>query len=246
MKYQFLVLCGLLLIPGTIVFAVRTDLRRVILTMGLCSLPFALTESLFYPTYWEPRFLFDLVNAIGFGIEDFIFVFGLAAFTSTVYPVCFNRRFEAREEAPVRVIAYRIAALLCGTFALTGLWVIAGLEMIWGSVVIMLGMSTAIWWSRRDLIVPSLLGGGVSALVYGAICYVFALLIPHVFELSWHVERFSNVYLLGVPLEEILYSAGAGVVATAFYPFAFSKRFEKNRAEGTRIEDDASLPDQTA
>jgi len=231
MKYHFFILCGLILIPGTIVFVVRSDLRRVIWIVGLCSLPFAFTEFLFYPTYWEPLFLFDLVNKIGFGIEDLIFVFGLAAFTSTAYPVCFNRRFEALAETAARVVVYRVAALLGSALALTGLWVIAGWQIIWGSVAIMLGVSAAMGLSRRDLIVPSLLGGGVSALVYGAICYVFALLIPDVFELSWHAERFSNVYLLGVPLEELLYSVGAGVVATAFYPFVFSQRFVKNRAE---------------
>jgi hypothetical protein len=105
MKYHFLILCSLLLVPGAVIFAARHDLRRPILTMGACSLPFAFTEFLFYPTYWEPEFLFNLANKIGFGVEDFLFVFGLAAFSSTAYAFCFKRRFGPNPGSPVWEVA---------------------------------------------------------------------------------------------------------------------------------------------
>ena len=68
--YPFLVLSLLFLIPGVLFYALRPDIRRLLRLTLLASLPFATTEFLFYPTYWEPRTLFDLVPRIGFGIED--------------------------------------------------------------------------------------------------------------------------------------------------------------------------------
>ena len=83
LKYDFLILSLLFLVPGAVIYALRQDLRPVIRVMMLCSIPFAFTEFLFYPDYWEPVFLFDLAARIGFGIEDVVFVCGLGAFTST-------------------------------------------------------------------------------------------------------------------------------------------------------------------
>ncbi|MEC9441210.1 MAG: hypothetical protein VYE40_08925, partial [Myxococcota bacterium] len=81
--YSFLTLSLILALPGAMVFVLRRDLRVMIGWMALASVPFAWTELLFYPTYWKPKFLFDLIDVIGFGIEDVLFVVGLAAFSST-------------------------------------------------------------------------------------------------------------------------------------------------------------------
>ena len=81
-SYSFLTLSLILAIPGALVFAARRDLRPMIGWMALASVPFAWTELLFYPDYWKPRFLFNLIDIIGFGLEDVLFVVGLAAFSS--------------------------------------------------------------------------------------------------------------------------------------------------------------------
>ncbi len=236
MKYDFLLLSGLMLIPGTVVFAFRADLRRVILTMGLCSLPFALTEFLFYPSYWEPVFLFDLARRIGFGIEDFLFVFGLAAFTSTGYPFFFRRVYVSIGETSFKLVSARIATLIGAALLLTAVLAILGVPIIWGCVLIMLGISAVVCLYRRDLILPSLLGGTISVVVYGTVCLILAAIVPDVFHLSWHAERFSNIYIFDIPLEELTYSGSAGITATVFYPFVFSMAFDRLKAqERTRL-----------
>ena len=76
LTYAVLTLSLLFLLPGALVYALRPDLRGPIHIVSLCSLPFALTEFLFYPTYWEPEFLFDLIHVLGFGIEDVLRILG--------------------------------------------------------------------------------------------------------------------------------------------------------------------------
>jgi hypothetical protein len=185
MTYNFLILSLLFLIPGTIIFMLRSDLRIVIAIMALCSIPFAFTESLFYPSYWEPKFLFDLADRIGFGIEDVLFVIGLSAFTSTAYPFFCGACYEALGDVNPWAIFKRCAAIMGTTFVLIIIVMLLDIEMIYGSFGIMLGISAFIGLCRKDLIVPGLFGGLISMFVYSLLSLGFAWLIPGVYNLAW-------------------------------------------------------------
>ncbi|AUX28036.1 MULTISPECIES: lycopene cyclase domain-containing protein [Sorangium] len=91
MTYEFLLLSVLFLLPGIAIWVARPDLRSLMKRAAVASLPFAATERLFYPTYWTPKFLFDLADRFGFGVEDLLFIVGLSAFSSTAYAVVFRR-----------------------------------------------------------------------------------------------------------------------------------------------------------
>lgn len=225
MTYNFAILALLFLLPGVLIYLLRADLRPVIHVMALCSIPFGFTEFLFYPSYWEPEFLFDLAYIIGFGIEDIVWVIGLSAFTSTAYAAFTGRGYQTIVALTVRDLVRRCAGILAVVFGLVALIAAIGIPMIYGSVAIMLGVTAFMCARRRDLIRPTLLGGLLATGVYTGLCFLFMAIFPGIFELTWHVERFSNIYLLSVPLEEVLYALGAGLAATAFYPYAFAKRF---------------------
>jgi hypothetical protein len=222
LTYSFLVLSVVLAVPGVLVWAVRADLRPVIHRMMLASIPFALTERLFYPEYWQPRFLFDLVNVFGFGIEDLLFVMGLAAFSSTAWAVVSRQSLVA---GGGRASLRNALVVLIACFIAVGLVAIAGIPMIYGAPVIMTVFGGGICIVRRDLWWPSLGGGVVTTLVYSGACLLLMLLIPRVFELDWNSDKFLNVFVLGIPLEELLYASTSGFIATAFYPFVTGARF---------------------
>lgn len=225
MTYSFLVLSLLLLIPGFLVWLLRPDLRSVIYLMALASIPFAFTERLFYPDYWEPLFLFDLVNIIGFGIEDILFVTGLGAFTSTAWAFFTGQMYTGLSSLPrVRPLQSALLLLLL-CFVMVAILALIGVPMIYGAPIIMTILGVAICAFRPDLLVPSLGGAAITTLVYTTLCIVLAVLIPQVFELDWKTDQFLNLFVLGVPLEEIIYAAAAGFIATAFYPFVAHKRF---------------------
>ena len=230
MQYSFLLLSGLLLVPGLIILLLRRDLRGVAAAMAVCSLPFALTESFFYPTYWEPDFLFDLVSVIGFGIEDIIFVVGLAILTSTVYAFSFRKQYVAISSPDLRRVLLRAGAILAVVFLLVPVVSLAGIHMIYGSFLIMMGVSCVLFLIRNDLAIPGIAGGCLSLVVYTGVCLLLALVAADVFRLQWHAEEFLNVYFLGVPVEELMYSFAAGTVATVFYPFVMMKSFANLRS----------------
>lgn len=229
MRYDFLILALLFLLPGCVVFILRRDLRGVIAVMALFALPFAGTEFLFYPAYWEPVFLFDLARTIGFGIEDVIFVIGLAAFTATGYAFVFRKRYTPRPKGRAGW-SFRAGVFLLATFALVAIAWAFSIPMIYGSVIIMYLAVAVIVILRRDLILPALLGAVVTAATYFILCLIFAVLFPAAFTNVWHTDMFMNVFLFGVPIEEVLYGSAAGAIATVFYPFVFRYEFANKDA----------------
>jgi hypothetical protein len=225
MYADFLVLSLLFCIPGTLVYALRRDLRRVIHTIGIVSIPFALTERYFYPSYWEPQFLWDLADKIGFGIEDIIFVVGLGALTSTVYAFCFRKKYSENVLSNRRSILLYSVGALCSTALLIALAIMAAVPMIYASVVIMLLMSGGIIAVRKDLLIPSLAGGAITCAIYTLLCILFSLLFKNIFHVVWHGDKFSNIFFAGILLEEYMYGFAAGVAGTMFYPFVSGRRF---------------------
>jgi hypothetical protein len=232
--YNFMILCALFALPSACVFALRPDLRKILKLTVPASIPFAATEFLFYPSYWRPKFLFDLADRIGFGIEDVLFVTSLGALTSTLYPFATQRTVErprtpARPKDLVRKAALVVAAALVATAILHAL----GVRMIYGCCWIMAGVTAAVLAIRRDLIAPAFTGAALTTLVYGALCLALAAIVPGVFDLAWNTEQFSNVFVLGVPLEELLYAASTGAVGTVFYPYVTGARFVRIEPVGS-------------
>lgn len=226
MTYSFLILSLLLMIPGIVVWWLRPDLRRVIAIMAPVAIPFALTEPLFYPEYWEPPFLFDLGNRLGFGIEDVLFVTALAAVTSTAWPVVSGQHFSAvDDDLSRRDIGLRIAVVLGVCFLMVAALVVAGVAMIYGAAAIMLVIGVVIVLLRPDLWIPSVAGAGYTTAIYTAICLILAALVPDVFQEHWNTEEFLDLYVLGIPLEELIYAGSAGFVGSIFYPFVTDQHF---------------------
>ena len=220
MKYEFLILTLIFWIPGLLIYALRFDLRRVIHLMAAFSLPFAATEWLFYPEYWEPTFLFNLIDYVGFGIEDILFVTGLAAFTSTVYAFFSGKTLE------IKTVRWdRVALIFAVTGSLVTFLTLGGMATIYASVLITGGISCWILWLRRDLIQAGLIGSLLTTLIYFSLCMIFGMTFPQVFEITWHTTDFLNLFIMGVPVEELLYGAACGLAATVFLPYITEARF---------------------
>ncbi|AUX38726.1 hypothetical protein SOCE26_001040 [Sorangium cellulosum] len=225
MTHDFLVLSLLFLLPGEVIWCARPDLRPLMRRTALASLPFAVTERLFYPAYWTPKFLFDLADHLGFGIEDVLFVVGLSSFACAAYAVVFRRTpvpCGAPRGAPWRRAAAAIALAIGAAVALLA----AGVPILYAAVAAMLAVSGALLGMRPDLIAPSLLGAVLSAAIYLVLCLAFAALVPGVFERTWRPSvLLPGRALLGVPADEILYGLGAGLSATVFPAWAFGLRY---------------------
>lgn len=229
--YEFLVLSLLFLVPGAAIALGRPDLRGLMGRMALASTPFAVTERLFVPAYWRPRFLFDLGDVLGFGLEDVIFVAGLGAFACATYPAASGRRVVPVDAPPPRPWA-RGAAMIGAAIAAAVALIALSVPVLYATVIAMALGTAAMLLTRRDLIAPGAIGALLCALVYLALCLLFARLVPGVFERTWRPSILLPGRLLGVPLDELLYGLGAGLSGTVFPAWAWGLRFAPGARTG--------------
>lgn len=220
-RYDFLLLALLFCLPPLLIAAARADLRPLMRRAALLALPFALTERFFYPDYWSPTFLFDLIHHIGFGIEDLLFVAAFGAFSATAYPALARRQIVAAGPPRPRLAA----ALIAGSIATALLLHAVGLSMYGATITAELVTLAAMLRLRRDLTVPALVGGLFVTAIYALIGLVYAAMLPGIFDRVWHTEALFDRSVAGIPLEELLYGLVSGALATAALPAVTGQRY---------------------
>ena len=221
--YDFLLLSLLFCLPPLFIAAARPDLRPLMRRAALLALPFALTERFFYPEYWSPTFLFDLIDQLGFGIEDLLFVAAFGAFAATAYPAFANRLFVTDGAPRLRVALGLIAASIGLAVGLHA----AGLSMYAATIVAEFAVLLALLARNRELAMPAALGGAIVTAIYALICLVYAAMLPGIFDRVWHTEALFDRSVAGIPLEELLYAFASGALATALLPVVLRGRWER-------------------
>jgi hypothetical protein len=221
--YDFLLLALLFCLPPLLIAAVRPDLRPLMRTAALLALPFALTERFFYPAYWSPTFLFDLIQTLGFGLEDLLFVAAFGAFAATAYPAFANRSFVTDGAPRLRLAAGLIVAAIGLAVGLHA----TGLSMYTATIVAEFAVLVALLIRARALALPALLGGAFVTVLYGFLCLLYAALLPGIFDRVWHTEGLFDRAIAGIPLEELLYAFASGALATAVLPVVLRGRWAR-------------------
>ena len=214
--HDFLTLALLFAVPAAVGWWLRPDLRTRMRAGALLSLPFALTERFFHPDYWSPTFLFDLIEQLGFGIEDLIFVAAFGAFAVTGPCLLTGERIESHGPAMDWIAALSVVvALIASAVTMHAL----GLSMYAATIVTESAAVVLVLSRRRDLWRAALIGGWFIAAIYGGVCYLYAALLPGVFDRVWHTEALFDRAVAGVPLEELVYGAVSGALATVVLPW---------------------------
>lgn len=233
LKYNFLVLTLMCAVPAFLFPFIRKDLIKPAIICALCALPFGTTEFMFYPEYWQPKFLFDLADKVGFGIEDFIFVAALAVIAFTAYPFLFNKRLKHKNGSGGLKQRIFKAVLIIGTsLACAFAFHKAAFPLIYASMIIMICVSTLpmlIW--RRDLLLPAIFGALLTSGIYFLICVLYSFVYSGVFENVWRSASISGFRLIrGIPIEEPAYAFACGFAAAFFYPFIASAKYVRRSA----------------
>lgn len=224
--YPFLDLCIILAFPALLMPIFRPELRQPAGLIALFALPFAFTERWFYPEYWSPRFLFDLVNLLGCGIEDLLFLAFLGSISVCVYPFVFSKSFANQKNTLALGKKLGVFSLVIILFISV---LLLKIEMIYGSWLIMAIACAYMGVLRRDLIGHGLLAALLTTIFYSLGCLLLGYIYPDIFSLNWNTARLSGIYPLGIPLEEFIYAFFAGLSAAMFYPFIFSKKYVQLR-----------------
>lgn len=214
---QFAYLIGTLILGAVwaVIFLWRKDLRREMVFISVITLPFAFTEFLFVPEYWQPPSLFDLINRIGFGIEDLLFAFFAGGLAAVVF------EFFKKEKLKKYLFDYELHLVpyFLVTFLFIGLEFIVPEKTIYNLTIALFLAAFLIAYRRPDLIRQIVYGGIFFGLLYFGLFVVFNNLFPE-FVTNYYIHK--NIWpikILNVPLEEIVFAIGLGTSWSVLYEY---------------------------
>ncbi len=206
------------------IFLKRPDLRKQIIFVGLLTgLVAPIWEFWFLTDYWHPEtFTGWLV-----GIEDFSYGFLAAGLISTLYEFIFHRALSLR---PLR--KHDFSLMIIPFFCLGGisfnLLYLLGINSIYAAFASFAVMAVVILYFRRELILDSLVTGlmffALTFLVYTVILRVF----PQLINRWWYLANLSGIYLANIPVEELLWAFGMGMVVGPFYEFVTGYKLRRS------------------
>jgi len=221
-EYGYTVGVAVLSIIWIFIFLKRSYLRRQMLFTGLIIAPVAFFFKPFLGGYWNPAVLFDLLNRVGFSIEDLVFVFTLAGITSVLYELI-TKKSESPIESPTKEeIITRTAGAMIFLFALfiflnqLGLW-----KHLYSSLIPNLLLIGCICFRRRDLRNPILLSAIFGGLMYFLLFVLFINIFPTYFEVIYNLSNFWGINILKIPLEEIIFGFHFSGLMGGLYEYIF-------------------------
>lgn len=182
----------------------------------LIAAPMALTSILFVPQYWTPPSLFNLDQKIRVGIEDFLWAAAVGGIASVVGELLLKETLSTLRSQPrkrhyapfVFVVALFIALELRHPDK----------TMINTIISFALG-ALFIACLRGDLITLMLISSASFTLLYFFLFLCVLFLYPDFVHRFYNISNLLGIYLLGVPIEELLFAATGGAIWSVAYEY---------------------------
>jgi len=224
-NYHYSYLVGVLIFGAAWVacYVLGKKYRAEIRWGTLIAAPMALTSLLFVPQYWTPPSLFNLDQKIRVGIEDVLWAAAVGGIASVVAEILLKERLSAiRKAARKRHFAPFVVVVV--VFIALEFWHPG--KTIYNTIIAFAVGALVIAYLRSDL-VPTMLTGALSfALLYFALFLIFLFLYPGFIQRYYNIPNLLGIYVLGVPIEELLFAGTGGAIWSVAYEYVQGYRLE--------------------
>jgi hypothetical protein len=234
-QYVWLTWASLFLLPWAALYVAFPAHRRAMRWASVFTTPFGLTEPLFVPEYWSPPSLFDLADRTGFDIESLIFCFGIGGVGAVLYnvltrstPIAMSQR--SRHSTRHR---YHTAALAIPVAVFPPLYVLPW-NPIYAGIIAMAAGAVATHFCRPDLRTKTWVGGLLFVAYYGVFLAALAWSAPGYIERVWNLAALSGMFVLYMPLEEVLFALAFGLYWSGVYEHLNWQALAARRDSGSR------------
>ncbi len=187
----------------------------------LISAPLALTSLLYVPQYWSPPSLFNLDQRIRVGIEDVLWAAAVGGIASVVGEILLREGLAEIRRLP-RKRHYTPFVFIVVIFIALEFWHPG--KTMYNTIISFAIGALALAYFRRDL-VPLMLTSAVSfTLLYFFLFLCLLLLYPDFVQRYYNLPNLLGIYILGVPIEELLFAATGGAIWSVVYEYVHGYR----------------------
>lgn len=216
-QYAYLVGDGILAIVWLILFFLRKDLRRQQLFMSLLFAPLGpLTQYLwFYQDYWRPQYIISFkTGQVPLGFEEVLFGFFFCGIAAVIYEAIFKKRHSFGKPRTLAALVIFTSGIV-----LMGILRSLGFGSIWASILAIFIGSIVMMLIDKDIIKDAIWTGLL--MIALMICHhlVWQTIYPEAVQKLWITSSLSGIRIWKIPIEELLWYAGAGTVAGILYEF---------------------------
>jgi hypothetical protein len=217
-SYHYSYLIGTLLFCAAWVacFVLGKNYRAQILWGTLISAPLALTSILFIPQYWTPPSLFNLDQRFRVGIEDLIWAASVGGIGSVVGEIFLKEKLS-RSRSQQHKRHYAPFAVMVAVFVILDFWHPG--KTIYNTIIAFAICALVVCFLRRDLLPLMLTSAVVFTALYFALFLELLLLYPEFIKRYYNIPHLLGIYVLGVPIEELMFAASGGAVWSVAYEY---------------------------
>jgi hypothetical protein len=217
MSYTYSYLSGVvgLFVIWLVLFFWRKDVREEMFALSLVFGIGGLLADYFYSDWWIPETITGTLP----GIESFLFGFFLAGIASVCYIEVFGKKIrEKRNDELYKKKLFWLTPITILVIFIFSIRVLGlnSYEASFPAYLIPLGF---ILYKRPDLITDSLLSGFVLILLSFVFYWIPEIIFPGWIESTWNFELISGIFVLGVPLEDVIWIFMTGLVIGPLYEF---------------------------
>lgn len=193
--------------------------RKKMLVVSLWTSLLGLTEPLFIPAYWLPPSLFDLAAQTGFDIESLIFSFGIGGVAVILYSLIFksNEMEMTRVERHSNKHRFHLWTILSVPMIFVLLLLTTNLNPIYSSIIAMVIGGLAAWYCRPDLKAKMITSAFLFLVLYFVYFLTLIAISPGYVEKVWNLKAISGIFVLGIPIEELLFALSFGFIWSSVY-----------------------------
>ena len=199
------------------IFIFVKRIRKEMFFSSLFTLPLGLTEPLFVPEYWNPPSLFNLASRTGFDIESLIFTFSIGGIAAIIYEIFFKIKHKKISSNARKKHKFHLLALLSTPIIFLLLYIFTRLNPIYSAIIAIFigGIATLI--CRPDLKNKAIFSGFLFLFFYFLLFSLINLISQDWVKNVWNLESISGILLLGIPIEELFFAFGVGLMWSNIY-----------------------------
>ncbi|MDP2672758.1 MAG: lycopene cyclase domain-containing protein [Nanoarchaeota archaeon] len=202
-----------------IIFIFFKKTKKEMFWVSLFTMPLGLTEPLFVPEYWSPPSLFNLAAKTGFDIESLIFAFSMGGIASILYEIIFKVKHKkmSKHEMHSKRHRFHLLVLFSPLIVFVFSEIIFNFNIIYSVILALFTGSLIYLLCRPDLKNKVFVGGFLFLILYFIFFLFFNLLFQGWVEKTWNLSVISGILFLGIPIEELIFAFGVGMLWSSIY-----------------------------